>query len=109
MEITYETLSSEDTEEGRNREMTAMAFWPGESPFSILILVLYILLEYGFPALLVGLVIWRVLKAREYRRAEEIEKHVIVTRQIKEMLRRDPTRRQTNTTKQAIPKKVSVK
>ena len=65
------------------------------------------LLEYGFPALLVGLVIWRVLKAREYRRAEEIEKHVIVTRQIKETLRRDTT--PTNTTKQAIPKKVSVK
>jgi len=84
-----ENRREEVHEEGRNREMTAMAFWPGESPFSILLLVLYILLEYGFPALLVGLVIWRVLKAREYRRAEEIEKHVNVTRQIQDMLRRD--------------------
>jgi hypothetical protein len=33
------------------------------------------LLGYGFLALLVGLIIWRVLKAREYRRAEEIERH----------------------------------
>jgi hypothetical protein len=81
---------NEDHEE-EGREMITMAFWPGESPFSILILVLYVLYEYGAPALLVGLVIWRVLKAREYRRAEEIEKHVIVTRQIREMLRRDTT------------------
>jgi hypothetical protein len=72
--------------------MIAMAFWPGESPFSILILVLYVLYEYGPPALLVGLVIWRVLKAGEYRRAEEIEKHVNVTRQIQEMLRRGAAR-----------------
>jgi len=73
--------------------MTAIAFWRGESPLSIPITVLYVIFEYGIPALLVGLVIWRVLKAREYRRAEEIEKHVIVTRQIEEMLRRDTTRR----------------
>jgi hypothetical protein len=69
--------------------MIAIALWPGESPFSILIIVLYVLYEYGAPALLVGLVIWRVLKAREYRRAEEIETHVNVTRQIREMLLRD--------------------
>jgi hypothetical protein len=68
-----------------------IAFLQGESLLSILLIVLYVLFEYGIPALLVGLVIWRVLKAREYRRAEEIEKHVIVTRQIKEMLRRDTT------------------
>jgi hypothetical protein len=68
-----------------------IAFWQGESLLSILLIVLYVLFEYGIPALLVGLVIWRVLKAREYRRAEAIEKHVIVTRQIKEMLRRDTT------------------
>jgi hypothetical protein len=69
--------------------MTAIAFWPGESPFSILIIVLYILFDYGAPALFVGLVIWRVLKAREYRRADEIENHVNVTRRIQETLRRD--------------------
>jgi hypothetical protein len=67
--------------------MTAISL--GESIFSILILVLYVIIEYGIPALLVGLVIRRVLKAGEYGRAEEIEKHVVVTRQIKEMLRRD--------------------
>jgi hypothetical protein len=72
--------------------MTAVAFWPGESPYSILILVLYALFQYGFPALLVGIGIWRVLKARERRHAEEIEKHVNVTRQIQEMPRRDTTR-----------------
>jgi hypothetical protein len=72
--------------------MTAIAFWQGEGPLSIPIIVFYALFEYGAPALLVGLVIWRVLKAREYRRAEEIEKRVIVTRQVKEMLRRDTTR-----------------
>jgi hypothetical protein len=72
--------------------MTAIAFWPGESPFSILILVLYIIFEYGFPALLVGLVIWWVLNAWERRRAEEIAKYVNVRRQVKEMMRRDTTR-----------------
>ena len=72
--------------------MTAMTSWLGDSPFSILILVLYVIYEYGFPALLVGLVIWRMLKARERRRAEEIEKHVNVTLQIREMLHRDTTR-----------------
>jgi hypothetical protein len=72
--------------------MTAIDFWPGESPFSILILVLYIIFEYGFPALLVGLVIWWVLNARERRRAEEIAKYVNVRRQVKEMMRRDMTR-----------------
>ena len=71
--------------------MTAIDFWPGESPFSILILVLYIIFEYGFPALLVGLVIWWVLNARERRRAEEIAKYVSVRRQVKEMMRRDMT------------------
>jgi len=69
--------------------MTAISL--GESLFSILILVLYVIIEYGIPALLVGLVIWKLLKAREYRRAEEIEKHVVVTRQIKEMLGSDTT------------------
>ena len=72
--------------------MTAITLWPGESPFSILILVLYIIFEYGFPALLVGLVIWWVLNARERRRAEEIAKYVNVRRQVKEMMRRDTTR-----------------
>jgi hypothetical protein len=69
----------------------AIAFWQGESLLSILLIVLYLLVEFGIPALLVGLVIWRGLRAREYRRAEEIEKHVIVARQIREMLRRDTT------------------
>ena len=72
--------------------MTAISFWPGESPLSLLILVLYVIYEYGFLALLVGLVIWRMLKAREHRRAEEIEKHVNTTLQIREMTRRDTTR-----------------
>jgi hypothetical protein len=72
--------------------MTAIAFWTGESPFSILILVLYIIFEYGFQALLVGLVIWWLLNARERRRAEEIAKYVNVRRQVKEMMRRDTTR-----------------
>jgi len=72
--------------------MTAITLWPGESPFSILILVLYIIFEYGFPALMVGLVIWWVLNARERRRAEEIAKYVNVRRQVKEMMRRDTTR-----------------
>lgn len=80
----------EEVEEGD--QMTAIAFWPSESPYSILILVLYVLFQYGFPALLVGIGIWRLLKARERRRAEEIEKHFNVTRQVKEMLRRDTTR-----------------
>jgi hypothetical protein len=72
--------------------MTAIDFWPGESPFSILILALYIIFEYGFQSLLVGLVIWWVLNARERRRAEEIAKYVNVRRQVKEMMRRDTTR-----------------
>jgi hypothetical protein len=72
--------------------MTAIAFWTGESPFSILILVLYIIFEYGFQALLVGLVICWVLNARERRRALEIAKYVNVRRQVKEMMRRDTTR-----------------
>jgi len=69
-----------------------MTSWLGDSPFSILILVLYVLFQYGFPALLVWIGIWRVLKARERRRVEEIQKHVNVTRQVKEMLRIDTTR-----------------
>jgi hypothetical protein len=72
--------------------MTAIAFWPGESPFSILILVLYVIFEYGFPALLVGLVIRWVLNARDRRRAEEIAKYVNVRRLVKEMMYRDTTR-----------------
>jgi hypothetical protein len=81
----------EEVEEG-GREITAMTSWLGDSPFSILILVLYVLFQYGFPALLVWIGIWSVLKARERRRVEEIQKHVNVTRQVKEMLRRDTTR-----------------
>ena len=72
--------------------MTVKTYWLGDSPFSILILVLYVIYEYGFPALLVGLVIWRMLKARERRRADEIETHVNTTLQIREMLRRDKIR-----------------
>ena len=55
-------------------------------------IVLYAIYEYGFPALLVGLVIWYVLQAKERRRAEEVENHVIVMRQVREMMRRDTTR-----------------
>jgi hypothetical protein len=38
----------EEVEEGD--QMMAMAFWQGHSPYSILILVLYVLFQYGFPA-----------------------------------------------------------
>ena len=72
--------------------MTAMTSWLGDSPFSILMLVLYVIYEYGFPALLAGIIIWQVLKARERRRAEEIENPVIVRRQVREMMRRNTTR-----------------
>jgi hypothetical protein len=72
--------------------MTAIFFWQGDSTLSVLILVLYFLYEYGAPALLVGVVIWRLLTARERRRAEEIATHVAVTRQVREMMRRDTTR-----------------
>lgn len=72
--------------------MTAIAFWQGESPLSIPIIVLYILFEYGFPALLVGVIIWWISQAGERRRAEEIAKQVNVRRQVKEMMRGDTIR-----------------
>ena len=72
--------------------MTAIAFWQVESILSILIFVLYVIYEYGIPALLVGLIIWWVSHAGERRRALEIEEYVNTRRQVKEMMRRDKTR-----------------